>query len=110
MFNDCSVGSAPGATIKPGTYYLGRPKGEYAQVVFQKTNLSDAINSKGWDIWDQGDTRTQHVLFRECHNRGPGAEGTRATFSRRLDEPVSIASILGNGHGQAGYYDPLFVP
>ncbi|KXH66485.1 pectinesterase [Colletotrichum salicis] len=109
VFNACSIASDPGAGTKPGTYYLGRPKGAYAQVVFQKTDMSDAINPKGWAVWKQSDPRTDHVLFGEYRNKGLGAEGNRARFSRRLNESVTITSILGKGYKKAEYYDGLFV-
>ncbi|KXH31999.1 pectinesterase [Colletotrichum salicis] len=110
VFNACSIASGPGAVTKPGRYYLGRrPKGAFAQVVFQKTDMSDAISPKGWAVWRQGDARTEHVVFGEYRNTGPGAKGTSARFSRWLNESITMTSILGKGYDKVGYYDGLFV-
>ena len=51
VINNSNVSAAAGHKVAKGAYYLGRPWGEYAQVVFQKTYLSDVINSAGWRIW-----------------------------------------------------------
>jgi pectinesterase len=69
---------------------------EYARVVFQKTILSDAINSAGWIEWSSSEPSTEDVLFGEYDNSGDGAEGTRANFAIKLSSVISITPILGS--------------
>jgi pectinesterase len=71
---------------------------EYARVVFQKTVLSDAINSAGWIEWSSSEPNTEDVLFGEYDNAGDGAEGTRASFATKLSSAISITSILGSDY------------
>lgn len=109
MFNNCDVAAASGNSVSNGVYYLGRPWGEYARVVFQSTTMSAVINSAGWSIWNTGDERTGDVLFGEYANSGTGASGTRASFSTKLSSPVAISTILGSGYASAGYYDAEYM-
>ncbi|KAF2760768.1 carbohydrate esterase family 8 protein [Pseudovirgaria hyperparasitica] len=98
VINKSTVQAASGNTVTAGAYYLGRPWGNYARVVFQNTALSAVINSAGWKIWNTGDERTDHVTFAEYGNTGAGASGTRASFSSKLSAPVAITTILGSGY------------
>ncbi|WYZ43734.1 hypothetical protein EsH8_VII_000170 [Colletotrichum jinshuiense] len=109
VFNNCDVAAASGNTVAAGAYYLGRPWGAYAQVVFQKTTISAVINSAGWKVWNTDDTRTSNVLFGEYQNTGIGSQGTRATFSKSLGSAVSISSILGSSYTSAAYYDAAYM-
>lgn len=86
--------SAPAA----GTVYLGRPWYPYARVAFQKTALSDIINSAGWEEWSTSDTDTSHVVFEEYDNSGAGASGTRASFETELSSAITIETILGSDY------------
>ncbi|KAK2756583.1 hypothetical protein FQN54_005476, partial [Arachnomyces sp. PD_36] len=96
VINSSTVEAAEGNDVPAGAYYLGRPWGEYAQVVFQSTSLSEAINGEGWSVWNDGDERTGNVFFGEYANTGTGAEGTRAEFATALDAAISIEEILGS--------------
>ncbi|KAK0743271.1 pectin lyase fold/virulence factor, partial [Schizothecium vesticola] len=109
VINNSNVSAAPGQKVAKGTYYLGRPWGEYAQVVFQRTYLSDVINGAGWRIWNTGDERIKNVLFGEYGNTGPGASGTRASFSRKLNAPVTMEAVLGSSFANAAFYDAEYV-
>lgn len=51
VFNKCSIAAASGESVAAGTYYLGRPWGNYARVVFQNTVMSSVINAAGWSEW-----------------------------------------------------------
>lgn len=81
-----------------GTVYLGRPWSEYARVVFQRSSLSDIINSAGWEEWSTSEANTEDVTFEEYDNSGDGASGTRASFSSTLSSAVDIATILGDDY------------
>ncbi|KAH8590994.1 pectinesterase precursor [Bisporella sp. PMI_857] len=109
VFNNCNVAAASGNTVPAGAYYLGRPWGAYAKVVFQNTNLSAVINSAGWRIWNTGDERTSNVLFGEYGNSGTGASGTRASFATKLSSAVTISSILTSSYASQAYYDASYM-
>ncbi|KAG7054786.1 pectinesterase [Colletotrichum scovillei] len=109
VFNSCSIAAASGNTVADGAYYLGRPWGQYAQVVFQKTSMTGVINSAGWKQWNDGDPRTANVLFGEYQNTGIGSQGTRASFSKKLSAAVTPASILGSSYTSAAYYDSAYM-
>lgn len=103
------MAAASGNSVSNGAYYLGRPWGEYARVVFQKTSLSAVINGAGWRIWNTGDERTGHVTFGEYQNTGTGASGTRASFATKLSSPVAITTILGSNYASLGFYDAEYM-
>ncbi|KKY35608.1 putative pectinesterase [Diaporthe ampelina] len=109
VFNNCDVAAASGNSVSNGVYYLGRPWGEYARVVFQQSSLSAVINSAGWRIWNTGDERTDHVTFGEYGNTGTGASGTRASFATKLSSPVAITTILGSNYASLGFYDAEYM-
>lgn len=98
VINKSTVAAASGNSVKAGAYYLGRPWGNYARVVFQNTDLSNVINAAGWSIWNNGDPRTDNVQFGEFGNTGDGSKGTRASFSKKLSAAVSITTILGSDY------------
>jgi pectinesterase len=95
--------------VTSGAYYLGRPWGAYARVVFQSSTLSSVINSAGWSVWSTSDTRTSGVTFGEYKNSGSGASGTRASFAKTLSAAVDIADVLGSSYTSAGYYDSSYM-
>jgi pectinesterase len=103
------VAAASGNTVTSGAYYLGRPWGAYAQVVFQDSSLSAVINSAGWSVWSSSDPNTSDVLFGEYGNTGTGASGTRASFATKLSSAVSIKTILGSSYASQGYYDASYM-
>ncbi|KUJ08969.1 carbohydrate esterase family 8 protein [Mollisia scopiformis] len=107
VINKSSVAAASGASISAGTVYLGRPYSEYARVCFQKTVLSNIINSAGWEVWQPSDQRTGDVTFQEYGNTGAGAAGTRASFSTKLSAAIEIATILGSGY--TGWVDTSYL-
>lgn len=108
VFNSCNIAAAAGNSVPNGAYYLGRPWGQYARVVFQKTSMSAVINSAGWSVWNTGDTRTANTAFGEYQNSGTGASGTRA-FSKSLSSAVSISTILTSSYASKGYYDASYM-
>ncbi|KAJ5948790.1 hypothetical protein N7454_002097 [Penicillium verhagenii] len=98
VINESTVEAASGEDVVEGTYFLGRPWEPYARVVFQKTVLSDVINSAGWEKWSTSEPNTADVLFGEYDNSGDGSEGTRASFAEKLSAAVTITSILGSSY------------
>ncbi|KAJ8550387.1 hypothetical protein ON010_g10683 [Phytophthora cinnamomi] len=81
-------------TAGPETVYLGRPWQPYARAVWQNSELSDAINPAGWELWE--DNNTANVFFKEYNNSGDGAAtDERADFSGVLSQPMAITDVLG---------------
>ncbi|KAI9045867.1 putative pectinesterase precursor [Aspergillus affinis] len=95
VIHKSNVEAAEGNSVSAGIYYLGRPWSQYSRVVFQKTALSDVINSAGWSEWSTLTANTENVTYTEYGNTGKGAKGTRASFSEKLDKAISISEILG---------------
>ncbi|CAL1714409.1 unnamed protein product [Somion occarium] len=85
-----------------GTAYLGRPWRDFARVVFQNTMLNSNVPAAGWSVWQ---TETDHVTYAEFNNKGPGALGTRASFSTKLNSPVSMFTVLNS----TSWVDPAFL-
>lgn len=93
-----STVSAASSSVTSGYIYLGRPWSQYATVCFQNTELSDIINSAGWEVWSTSLDNTDNAVFQEFGNTGDGASGTRASFSTKLSAAVSISTILGSNY------------
>ncbi|KAK7535383.1 pectinesterase-like protein [Phyllosticta citribraziliensis] len=97
VINKSKVQAASGQSVSSGAYYLGRPWGEYAQVVFQNSELSDVINAAGWSVWNTDEPRTSGVSFGEYGNTGDGAStSSRASFSKQLSAAVSISDVISD--------------
>lgn len=109
VINKGTIAAAAGNTVPAGAYYLGRPWGAFARVVFQSTSMSNVINAKGWSVWQTSDTRTSNVVFEEYGNTGAGASGTRATFSKKISSPIAITTVLGSGYASAKYVDTSYM-
>ncbi|RKL17275.1 hypothetical protein BFJ68_g4779 [Fusarium oxysporum] len=109
VFNNCNIAAAAGNAVANGAYYLGRPWRQYARVVFQKTNMTSVINSKGWSIWNTGEENTAHVLFGEYGNTGAGSQGQRASFATKLSSAVSISTVLSGNYASKGFYDASYM-
>jgi len=97
VINNSKIAAAPGNTVQAGAYFLGRPWGAFACVVFQSTSMTNVINSTGWHIWNTGDENTENTAFGEYANSGDGSKGTRA-FGKKLSAAVPIATILGSDY------------
>ncbi|KAF2208857.1 carbohydrate esterase family 8 protein [Cercospora zeae-maydis SCOH1-5] len=109
VINNSTVAAAPGNNVPAGAYYLGRPWGSFARVIFQRTSMTNVINPAGWTIWNTGDPRTGSVTFGEYANTGPGSQGARASFSQKLSSPISIDMVLGGGYASAPWVDTNYL-
>lgn len=109
VINKANIQAASGNSVPAGAYYLGRPWGDYARVVFQDTAMSNVINAAGWHSWSSSSPQTDHVVFEEYGNTGAGASGTRASFSKKISSPIAIASVLGSGYKTASYVDTSYL-
>ncbi len=77
VFQNCKITANSGV----GGVTLGRPWKDYAQTVFMYCNLGSQISSAGWTDWDG---RSATCYYAEYNNFGPGATGTRVTWSHQL--------------------------
>ncbi|KAJ7505887.1 putative pectin methylesterase [Mycena galericulata] len=90
--------SSAATSALTGEVYLGRPWTEFARVVYTSCSLGVHINPAGWSIWSTATPNTADVLFAEYDSSGPGAAGTRASFSTKLTSNANYmaANILGS--------------
>lgn len=110
VFNGCDIAAESGDSVAAGAYYLGRPWGEDAYVVFQKSTISDVINAAGWSQWSTSTPNTDGVTFAVYDNSGEGASDSyTADFSTTLSAAIDIKDILGSSYTSAGYYDSSFM-
>ena len=82
VFKNCKLTAAPGIT----KCYLGRPWGAYAKTVFIDCELGSHIRPEGWHDWEKPgkpDTK-KNSYYAEYGSRGPGAEGKRVKWARKL--------------------------
>ncbi|KAK8245336.1 pectinesterase-like protein [Phyllosticta capitalensis] len=97
VINNSKVQAGSGQSVSSGAYYLGRPWGEYARVVFQNSELSDVINAAGWSVWNDDEPRTSGVTFAEYKNTGDGAStSSRASFSKQLSSAVKLSDLISD--------------
>ena len=84
VFRNCVLTAEPGVDH----CYLGRPWGAYAKTVFIHCKLGSHIVPEGWHDWEKEgkpDTK-KNSYYAEYQNYGPGAEGTRVSWSHKLTE------------------------
>lgn len=79
--------------------YLGRPWREFAQTVFLRTWMSDAIRPEGWHNWNKPRAE-QTARYAEFASAGPGADpAARVPWSRQLSAKeaaaLSVITVLG---------------
>jgi pectinesterase len=109
VINKSTIAAAAGNSVAAGAYFLGRPWGAYARVVFQSTSMTNVVNAAGWHVWGTSDARTSNVVFEEYANTGDGASGTRASFSKKISTPVAITTVLGSAYASAHYVDTSYL-
>ncbi|KAF9483693.1 pectin lyase-like protein [Pholiota conissans] len=110
VINKSNIVLSPSAASgTSGNVFLGRPWTDTARVVFTNSALGAHINPAGWSIWSTATPNTDKVLFAEFGNTGPGAAGTRASFSKKLTSTsgFTISDILGSNY--ATWVDTSFV-
>lgn len=91
---------------------LCSPRADIPRAVFQHTAVSSAAGGfqsvhtirRRCSIFYLY-RRTDHVTFAEYGNTGPGASGTRASFSTKLSAPVAIKTVLNS----TSWIDPAFL-
>lgn len=71
--------------------YLGRPWREFARTVLLACELGEHIRPEGWHDWGKSAFHTRGD-YAEYACTGPGAQGERAAFARRLT-PAQAAAI-----------------
>ncbi|KAI4999300.1 hypothetical protein ZWY2020_003889 [Hordeum vulgare] len=72
--------------VGAGTSILGRPWGQYSRVVFALTDMSAAVNPRGWDHWNN--TSKERTVFYgqyQCYGEGSKTDG-RVKWARNLSK------------------------
>lgn len=80
-----------GASAAKGSSYLGRPWGDYAQTVFQNSNLENFITAAGWELFSSGQDVSE-VFYAEYGNSN--AAGTRVSWASTISAAIGITTIL----------------
>ncbi|MCR4814229.1 MAG: pectin methylesterase [Lachnospiraceae bacterium] len=81
VFDSCDfVSNLPKRSV-----YLARPWRDYGKCVFLNCNLGEHIKEEGFHDWNKENAR-KNCFFAEYRSKGPGAEGKRADFAKRLSE------------------------
>lgn len=96
IINESNIYGKPGVDVKNGSVYLGRPWGHEALGAVQSSSLSEIVNSTGWDLWRANDDHIEKARFYEFNNSGPGADGDRVAFARRMNKPIKIQQIFNS--------------
>lgn len=105
VFADCRITGRDGAKT-----YLGRPWRVYAQTVFLRTEMSDAVLPEGWHNWNKPDAE-KTTFYAESGSTGPGAnDAARVKWAKPLTAAEAAAltpqKILAGADG----WDPLVQP
>ncbi|KAK0388547.1 hypothetical protein NLU13_4790 [Sarocladium strictum] len=108
VFDHSRISAANGNSVPSGAYYLGRPWRSYSRVVFQRTDMTSVVHPAGWRIWNADQPNTSNVYYGEYRNTGPGSQGSRASFSRKLGSPVAIETVLGSDYKAQKWYDASY--
>lgn len=96
-------------TAGTASTYLGRPWRQWAQVVFQNSELSDVVSPAGWSIWDNA-TSTDEVIFQEYANTGAGADtASRVDFSSQRTAAYTIEDVLGADYASEEWIDSAYL-
>lgn len=98
VFADCRITAAPGVKT-----WLGRPWREFAQTVFLRTEMGEAVRPEGWHNWNKPHAE-RTARYAEFASTGPGANpAARVPWSRQLDadaaEKLTVAAVLGGDDG-----------
>lgn len=91
------------------TTYLGRPWRQWADVVFQNSEISDAVAPPGWAVWTNT-TSTAEVVFQEFNNTGNGTDAaSRVSFSTQRHAALTIEDVLGAGYASEAWIDTAYL-
>jgi pectinesterase len=88
------------ASDTAGRYFLGRPWGDFAKVIFKNTVIDAVLNNTVWSIWEVGNPQTDNVFFADFNSTGPGIAGAmRAPFSTELTASQAAAYDISSAVG-----------
>ncbi|GFF75105.1 hypothetical protein IFM47457_03814 [Aspergillus lentulus] len=106
VFDSCYVTYTNTYGTTFGQTYLGRPYSQYSIAVYMNSYLDKHINSAGWSIWSTSAPQTDHVMFGEYNNSGPGAwSSSRASFATNLTADAASAYTLSSWVGDTTWLD-----
>lgn len=94
VINKSKVYGKSGVGVKAGSVWLGGPWRAYARTVYQNSDLSNIIQTQGWNPWDKG-SDLSNIYYAEYGNTGAGSSTSgRVSWSKKLSAPVSIDTIM----------------
>jgi pectinesterase len=98
IFADCTLTAADGVKT-----YLGRPWRIFAQTIFLRTDMSDAVRPEGWHNWNKAEAE-KTTRYGEYGTTGPGGAGTaRVPWAKMLtaDDAASLTAdkVLAGSDG-----------
>jgi len=102
VFADCRITGRDGVKT-----YLGRPWRVFAQTVFLRTAMAEAVRAEGWHNWGKPDAE-KTTFYAEFGSTGPGAnDAARVKWARPLT--AAGAAVLTPQKVLAGAdgWDPL---
>ncbi|KAF7320081.1 Pectinesterase [Mycena kentingensis (nom. inval.)] len=113
VFNQNTIVLASGAASNTaGNWYLGRPWGNFAKVVFKNTILNVAPNKALWSQWSSTTPNTDSILFGDFNTTGSGASGlARASFATALSSSQAAAFSISSAVGSdfASWVDAAYI-
>src|SRR4030095_16663650 len=86
--------------------YLGRPWQPYSRSIFLESNLGDLVNPAGWSVWS-GNNNHLTSYFAEYGNTGPGAAGTRPSWTYQLDAGTAQSYSISSWLSGTDNWNPL---
>ena len=98
VFADCKITAAEGVKT-----YLGRPWRIFAQTIFLRTEMSDAVRPEGWHNWNKAEAE-KTTNYGEYGSTGAGGAATaRVSWAKALtaDEAASLTAtkVLAGSDG-----------
>ncbi|MEO7598259.1 MAG: pectinesterase family protein [Opitutus sp.] len=101
VFADCKISGTAGAKT-----YLGRPWRDFAQTVFLRTQMSDAVHPEGWHNWNKPQAETS-TFYAEFGSTGPGAKAARrVAWAKPLPAEQTSRFTAAEVLGGADHWNP----
>ncbi len=102
VFADCKITGAAGVLT-----YLGRPWRDFAQTIFLRTEMSEAVRPEGWHNWSKPQAE-QTTFYAEFGSTGPGASpATRVLWAKPLTAEIAATLTPTKVLGGADGWNPL---
>jgi pectinesterase len=102
VFADCTITGGPGVLT-----YLGRPWRDFAQTIYLRTEMSEAVRPEGWHNWKKP-AAEQSTFYAEFASSGPGGSPTmRVPWAKPLTAEIAATLTPTKVLGGADGWNPL---